>query len=998
MGEEEKKSRGRNLRSTERIVYDDRSETPSENERGRDFNMEEKLKSNSYNHKHIKELKGPDLRICYFQKNGFSTPILVKDKTGLGLRVPSKNFTVMDVKACVGGRRILDVMDVESQNSLHMSVKDWIEYYTKPESRTKLLNVISLEFSHTKLSTYVEQPTVIRQIDWVDCVWPLHLKDSQSEGTNALDKMKYPKVQKYCLMSVKGCYTDFHIDMSGTSVWYHVLHGSKFFWMIPPTSSNLQIYENWVMSGKQNRQFFADLVPDCQRVRLSAGWTFFIPTGWIHGVYTPEDSLVFGGNFLHSFNIPLQIEIASLEDRTLVQNKFKFPFFTEMMWYCAERYCSLLLNPPLRSVTPENQGTPEEIKKEDGSTESETQTQIKKETLNDLDLKEEAKESPDVKEIKPKVPKKIYMTPFEIEGLDILINWLENLPSNKRHVPSEVRNAPQLLKKLKELVDQHRNDPPELAISDEPLLAWPARKRGRGMSNMYSSCTGSRIMKRSKGINRLGPNTPNGSNGVESQIGDKGKGSHHHRRVRCKKCEPCTRTDCGECHFCKDMRKFGGPGRMKQTCISRQCMAPLLPSTAACYYCDSGEGREAPPYLDDIQEANDLLMECSICWKISHPRCIHAKDSSLPAGGLCEDLPASWECPFCQKNSSKIHKEAWTGDNPVSEDGIASVPSPPEAATPCPKILSLNEYLNANRLSEVVVRPAPIVPPPLYVKQKGGGYHVFEKEIWQRIFEFLDKKSLVNTMCACKAFCRWLMDRRYWYSIDVSGRPLNTFILTGIVRRQPLSVNLSNTNVSREQLEWLLMRLPHLEHLFIGSNSMAGCSALAKVHTSRLRTLDLSWMEGLHDDAIRLLLPTPSLTAISQKLKFISGISLSGTDITDSGVYHVVRHMQILVKLELAYCSQVSDNVLTGMTEAKHLGHVVLTGCHQLTNKVLEPLKDLHSITILEVNHCKNVSSSICQAVMTDLKGKNKSITICYGQTMSSYPRLADIVNDLIEL
>lgn len=32
---------------------------------------------------------------------------------------------------------------------------------------------------------------------------------------------------RYCLMSVAGCYTDFHIDMGGTSVWYHVLRGSK---------------------------------------------------------------------------------------------------------------------------------------------------------------------------------------------------------------------------------------------------------------------------------------------------------------------------------------------------------------------------------------------------------------------------------------------------------------------------------------------------------------------------------------------------------------------------------------------------------------------------------------------------------------------------------------------------------------------------------------------------------------------------------------------------
>lgn len=33
-----------------------------------------------------------------------------------------------------------------------------------------------------------------------------------------------------------------------------------------------------------------------------------IPTGWIHAVLTPVDSLVFGGNFLQSLNIPMQIQ------------------------------------------------------------------------------------------------------------------------------------------------------------------------------------------------------------------------------------------------------------------------------------------------------------------------------------------------------------------------------------------------------------------------------------------------------------------------------------------------------------------------------------------------------------------------------------------------------------------------------------------------------------------------------------------------------------------
>lgn len=52
-----------------------------------------------------------------------------------------------------------------------------------------------------------------------------YLFSLQTESTNALDDMMYPKVQKYCLMSVKGCYTDFHIDFGGTSVWYHILRG-----------------------------------------------------------------------------------------------------------------------------------------------------------------------------------------------------------------------------------------------------------------------------------------------------------------------------------------------------------------------------------------------------------------------------------------------------------------------------------------------------------------------------------------------------------------------------------------------------------------------------------------------------------------------------------------------------------------------------------------------------------------------------------------------------
>ena len=85
------------------------------------------------------------------------------------------------------------------------------------------------------------------------------------------------------------------------------------------------------------------MVDKCARINLEAGNTFLIPSGWIHAVYTPKDSLVFGGNFLHSYAIENQLRIAQLEDSTRVPAKFRFPFYTEMLWYVLERYVQTLI-------------------------------------------------------------------------------------------------------------------------------------------------------------------------------------------------------------------------------------------------------------------------------------------------------------------------------------------------------------------------------------------------------------------------------------------------------------------------------------------------------------------------------------------------------------------------------------------------------------------------------------------------------------------------------
>ncbi|KAK7493948.1 hypothetical protein BaRGS_00014830 [Batillaria attramentaria] len=272
-------------------------------------------------------LSGGEVTVEYFEEHGFQQPIMVEKKDGLGLLVPPPTFTVEDVERRVGPLYEIDVIDVSRQEDHKMLMRNWTEYYNSPD-RHKILNVISLEFSKTRLSELVDPPTVVRQVSWVSTLWPDDMPEDLMPDR--------PEVQKYCLMGVKDSFTDFHIDFGGTSVWYHVLRGEKVFYLIQPTASNLALFENWLSSASQSETFFGDQVDRCWRCVVKQGQTLFIPTGWIHAVFTPIDSLVFGGNFLHSYNIPLQLEAYEIERRVKTPEKYLFPSYETVNWYAAK--------------------------------------------------------------------------------------------------------------------------------------------------------------------------------------------------------------------------------------------------------------------------------------------------------------------------------------------------------------------------------------------------------------------------------------------------------------------------------------------------------------------------------------------------------------------------------------------------------------------------------------------------------------------------------------
>ncbi|XP_078523655.1 lysine-specific demethylase 2B isoform X7 [Lissotriton helveticus] len=1161
---EAQRGSARRLRAVDRTRYDENEDLSDVEEITsiRSFSLEEKINSGSYNADFVHVMEGADFTYEYVQREALKIPLLFQRKEGLGIKMPDQNFSVRDVKLLVGSRRNVDVMDVNTQKNVDMSLAQFVRYYETSEmEREKLYNVISLEFSHTKLEKVIKRPTVIDLVDWVDNMWPQHLKEQQADATNVLSEMKYPKVKKYCLMSVKGCFTDFHIDFGGTSVWYHVFRGGKVFWLIPPTLQNLEFYEKWVLSGKQADIFLGDKVSGCQKIELKQGYTFFIPSGWIHAVYTQADSLVFGGNILHSFNIPMQLHIYEIEDRTRVHAKFRYPFYYEMCWYVLERYvyCLTKHSHLIKEYQQESMLIEARTKTSLDSFSSDSQLDMEEESLESHNREEkediveksaklsadgssspistnsDGKDTPgntqnsaaigyfkrtlsnesddSVKSTTPidysKTPadspatevstRWTHLTEFELKGLKALVEKLESLPDNKKCVPEGIEDPQALLENMKTVLKEHSEDDQSLAISGIPVVSWPKKSPKSAGFAEGSLPSQWHIMNKAAG-------RPKGKIPPSSSVklaANRSTAGARRRRTRCRKCEACLRTECGECHFCKDMKKFGGPGRMKQSCIMRQCIAPVLPHTAVCLVC--GEAGKEDSVEVEEEKFNVMLMECSICNEIIHPGCLKVKESD---GVVNDELPNCWECPKCshagktgkrrslktpeerafmaqtlrrlkqepeeelpvvappqtqesdqsrpssptagpsteggepeerktlkirrrkklptkelsKELSKELTQEIQKTENSLANENHQPIKSEPESENEEPiqpflsdeRLHPFNKGLNGTPrdlvanltstprsitrpapslsptkcvpLERHVIRPPPISPPPDSLPLMNGASHVMRREVWMTVFSYLSPRDLCICMRACRTWNRWCCDKRLWAKIDLNrSKSITPLMLSGIIRRQPVTLDLSWTNISKKQLSWLINRLPGLRNLLLSGCSWVAVSALCSSSCPLLRTLDLQWVEGLKDAQMRDLLSPPTDNRPGQidnrsKLRNIVDLRLAGLDITDASLLLVIRHMPLLSKLDLSYCNHLTDhsvNLLTaaGTSTRDSLSDINLSDCNKITDQCLTYFKRCGNICSLDFRYCKQVTKESCEQFIAEM-----SVIVQFGQ------------------
>lgn len=66
-----------------------------------------------------------------------------------------------------------------------------------------------------------------------------------------------------------------------------------------------------------------------------------------------------------------------------------------------------------------------------------------------------------------------HLSPFELHGLKSIVMYLHSLPSTKKNVPELIRDPVALIHDVRCLVEQHRHDSPEAAVTGNPILPPP---------------------------------------------------------------------------------------------------------------------------------------------------------------------------------------------------------------------------------------------------------------------------------------------------------------------------------------------------------------------------------------------------------------------------------------------------------------------------------------------------------------------------------------------
>lgn len=258
------------------------------------------------------------------------------------------------------------------------------------------------------------------------------------------------------------------------------------------------------------------------------------------------------------------------------------------------------------------------------------------------------------------------------------------------------------------------------------------------------------------------------------------------------------------------------------------------------------------------------------------------------------------------------------------------------------------------------VRPAGPLPPP-----PSNGNLVLDHTVLLSLFKYLPHDTLVTCSLVCKTWAQVSIDPTLWRRMNCSEHKLSASLLMAIVRRQPEHLILDWTILAKRQLSWMIARIPSMKILSLEGVPIQSVFGLHTCLCPQLHTLNLSFVRGLNDHAIREILSPPKDsrpgTDSKSRLRNLRCLKLSGTDITDVALRYITQGLPILVQLDLSSCQRITDagvcQIGISPSAIKTLYELDLSSCKLITEMSLDHLSKCEALTRLDLRYVPQVST-----------------------------------------
>lgn len=233
------------------------------------------------------------------------------------------------------------------------------------------------------------------------------------------------------------------------------------------------------------------------------------------------------------------------------------------------------------------------------------------------------------------------------------------------------------------------------------------------------------------------------------------------------------------------------------------------------------------------------------------------------------------------------------------------------------------------------------------------------------VFKHLPHDTLVTCSLVCKTWAQISVDPLLWRKMNCSEHKLSASLLMAIVRRQPEHLILDWTILAKRQLAWMVARIPSMKNLSLEGVPIASVFGLHTCLCPQLHTLNLSFVRGLNDHAIREILSPPKDsrpgTDSKSRLRNARCLKLSGTDITDVALRYITQGLPMLVQLDLSSCQRITDagvcQIGISPSAIKTLYELDLSSCKLITETSLEHLAKCEALTRLDLRYVPQVST-----------------------------------------